>query len=80
MVHTGSRHLGEEVAEYYTKLADRCLKEQGKEVPYYLSYLEGEHKAAYLEDVRIIWQYAEWNRQCRLELFCATWFRQKVKA
>ncbi len=63
VVHTGSRHLGEEVAEYYTKLANRCLKEQGKEVPYYLSYLEGEHKAAYLEDVRIIQQYAEWNRQ-----------------
>ncbi|MDE7339331.1 MAG: RtcB family protein [Lachnospiraceae bacterium] len=63
VVHTGSRHLGEEVAEYYTKLANGCLKEQGKEVPYYLSYLEGEHKAAYLEDVRIIQQYAEWNRQ-----------------
>ena len=63
VVHTGSRHLGEEVAEYYTKLANSCLKEQGKEVPYYLSYLEGDHKAAYLEDVRIIQQYAEWNRQ-----------------
>lgn len=63
VVHTGSRHLGEEVAEYYTKLASICLKEQGKEVPYYLSYLEGDHEAAYLEDVRIIQQYAEWNRQ-----------------
>ncbi|MDE7429061.1 MAG: RtcB family protein, partial [Lachnospiraceae bacterium] len=63
VVHTGSRHLGEEVAEYYTKLANTCLKEQGKEVPYYLSYLEGDHKAAYLGDVRIIQQYAEQNRQ-----------------
>ena len=63
VVHTGSRHLGEEVAEYYTKLASICLKEQGKEVPYYLSYLEGDHEAAYLEDVRNIQQYAEWNRQ-----------------
>ena len=41
VVHTGSRHLGEEVAEYYTKLANACLKEQGREVPYYMSYLEG---------------------------------------
>ena len=63
VVHTGSRHLGEEVAEYYTKLAYTCLKEQGREVPYYMSYLEGENKAAYLEDVQIIQCYAELNRQ-----------------
>ena len=63
VVHTGSRHLGEEVAEYYTKLANTCLKEQGKEVPYYMSYLEGDNKAAYLNDVQIIQRYAEWNRQ-----------------
>lgn len=63
VVHTGSRHLGEEVAEYYTKLAYTCLKEQGREVPYYMSYLEGENKAAYLEDVQTIQCYAELNRQ-----------------
>ncbi len=63
VVHTGSRHLGEEVAAYYTKLASISLKEQGKEVPYYMSYLEGENKAAYLEDVQVIQCYAEWNRQ-----------------
>lgn len=63
VVHTGSRHLGEEVAEYYTKLANICLKERGKEVPYYMSYLEGDNKEAYLNDVRIIQRYAEWNRQ-----------------
>lgn len=63
VVHTGSRHLGEEVAEYYTKLANTCLKERGREVPYYMSYLEGENKTAYLEDVHTIQRYAEWNRQ-----------------
>lgn len=63
VVHTGSRHLGEEVAEYYTKLASDRLKAQGKEIPYYMSYLEGDDKAAYMEDVRIIQRYAEWNRQ-----------------
>lgn len=61
VVHTGSRHLGEEVAEYYTKLAARSLKEQGKEIPYYMSYLEADNKEAYVEDVRIIQRYAEWN-------------------
>ncbi len=62
-VHTGSRHLGEEVAEYYTGLASNRLKEQGVEIPYYMSYLEGDQKAAYLQDVRIIQDYAEYNRQ-----------------
>lgn len=62
-VHTGSRHLGEEVAVYYTKLANRFLKEQGKEIPYYMSYLEGDSKEEYLEDVQVIQRYAEWNRQ-----------------
>lgn len=63
VVHTGSRHLGEEVAEYYTKLANTCLKEQGKEIPYYMSYLEGDNKKEYIEDAQIIQHYAEWNRQ-----------------
>lgn len=63
VVHTGSRHLGEEVAEHYTKLASQCLKEQGKDVPYYMSYLEGAYKKEYLEDVRVIQDYADWNRQ-----------------
>ncbi|MDE7283037.1 MAG: RtcB family protein [Lachnospiraceae bacterium] len=63
VVHTGSRHLGEEVAEYYTKLANNCMKEQGKEIPYYMSYLESDNKEAYLEDVQVIQRYAELNRQ-----------------
>ena len=63
VVHTGSRHLGEEVAEYYTKFANNCLKEQGRKVPYYMSYLEGDKKEVYLEDVKIIQRYAELNRQ-----------------
>lgn len=69
VVHTGSRHLGAEVAEYYTKLAGSLLKKQDREgsegaLPsYYMSYLEGENKDAYVEDVQIIQRYAEWNRQ-----------------
>lgn len=63
VVHTGSRHIGEEVAEYYTKLASTSLKEQEPEIPYYMSYLEGEKKEAYMEDVQIIQDYAECNRQ-----------------
>lgn len=73
VVHTGSRHLGEEVAEYYTKFANDSLKEQYKEqnsetsqrvLPsYYMSYLEGSNAKVYAEDVQIIQRYAEWNRE-----------------
>lgn len=63
VVHTGSRHLGEEVAELYTRLAHMSLKERGLEIPYYMSYLEGDQKDAYVEDVRIVQDYAEQNRQ-----------------
>lgn len=63
VVHTGSRHLGEEVAEHYTKLAHTSLKAQGLEVPYYMSYLEGDEKENYTEDVQAVQDYAELNRQ-----------------
>lgn len=63
VIHTGSRHLGEEVAEYYTKLANLSLKEKGLEIPYYMSYLEGDRREAYVEDVQAVQDYAEWNRQ-----------------
>lgn len=73
VVHTGSRHLGEEVAEYYTKLANDSLKERYREqnsaasqrvLPsYYMSYLEGGNAKAYTEDVQIIQRYAERNRE-----------------
>lgn len=63
VVHTGSRHLGEEVAEHYTKLAYTSLEEQGLEVLYYMSYLEGDEKENYTEDVQTVQDYAELNRQ-----------------
>ncbi len=63
IVHTGSRHLGEEVAEYYTKLASNSLKGHKIEIPYYMSYLDGENKKAYIEDVQFIQRYADLNRQ-----------------
>ncbi|MEY8523110.1 RtcB family protein [Lachnospiraceae bacterium 38-10] len=63
VVHAGSRHLGEETAGYYTKLAHECLKDQGQDVPYYMSYLEHDNRKAYIADVQILQRYAEWNRQ-----------------
>lgn len=95
VIHSGSRHLGVEVASYYQKLAydhlngcdeeslkalKKSLKKQGREqqyaavaktlkntkktdIPYIMSYLEGEYKDAYLHDIKIIQEYASLSRQ-----------------
>ena len=62
-VHSGSRHLGQEVTEHYLKAGNRELKEKGIEVPYPLTYLKGNLKEAYLHDIEIIREYASLNRQ-----------------
>ena len=53
-VHSGSRHLGKEVTEYYLKCGQRELKEQGVEVPYELTWLTGKLKEAYLHDLQVV--------------------------
>ena len=95
VVHSGSRHLGLEVAKYYQDAAFRQCKEQAdsadaeliarlkaegrqadipKElaalrktmkpaIPRELSYLSGELLDDYLWDMRIVQEFAEWNRR-----------------
>lgn len=41
VIHSGSRHLGTAVMEYYLTTGQRHLKKQGIDVPYELVYLEG---------------------------------------
>ena len=93
VVHSGSRHLGLEVANYYQQLAEKqvCkrdsnsiqelianLKAQGRhteisselqklkatisETPKELSYLSGHLFEDYIHDMKIVQEYAEWNR------------------
>lgn len=99
VVHSGSRHLGLEVAGYYQKAGYEALnqsgpedvrelistlKEQGKEkqiesavkklratkrtaVPQELAYVEGELFQQYVEDMKIVQQFALLNRQAMME-------------
>ena len=62
MIHSGSRHLGKEVTEYYLKEGQKILKEKGEEVPYPLTYLEGELLEQYIQDVQSVTRYASLNR------------------
>lgn len=67
IVHSGSRHLGKEVAEYYLSEGQKLLKEQGETVPYELTYLTGDLMSDYLHDLEIVQKYAEFNRQIMIE-------------
>lgn len=90
IIHTGSRHLGVEVAEYYQNWAYDSLKQnhknrrnyvieslraQGREreiqkelsnlvcdIPKDLAYVGGILFDSYLHDMKIVQEYARWNR------------------
>jgi len=69
VVHTGSRHLGKQAAEYYQKLAYKELKNKSvsDKIKKNLSYLEGENFINYLRDMKIIQQFAEYNRKAIID-------------
>ena len=62
-VHSGSRHTGEEAAEYYTKIAAAGLKEKGIDIPYYQRWLTGKSAQEYIHDVQLLERYAVLNRE-----------------
>jgi RNA-splicing ligase RtcB len=66
-VHTGSRNLGKQVADYYQKLAisKRINKKTGsrERIPKNLTYLDGDDKMEYLADMNLVQKFAEINRE-----------------
>lgn len=61
-IHSGSRHLGKEVAEYYLREGQNYLKGLGAQVPYELTYLEGSLREDYLHDMQVLQEFASLNR------------------
>lgn len=59
IVHSGSRHIGMEVAELYHKKA----YEQHGDVPYEFAYATDELLTDYLHDVQLLQLYARYNRE-----------------
>lgn len=62
IVHSGSRNIGLQVAQYYQDAAFKSLGNQ-EDVPYELAYCEGELLDDYLHDMEIIQEFADWNRR-----------------
>jgi len=63
VVHSGSRHLGKEVTEYYLAEGQKYLKTNGIDIPYEITYLEGPLMDAYLHDLQIVQEFASLNRE-----------------
>lgn len=62
VVHSGSRNLGREVCEYYQNIAYKNLRDRGINLPFELSYLDGQDFADYIHDMKLVQQFAIDNR------------------
>jgi len=77
VVHSGSRHIGNEVAKWYQDKAYRLLcsgskKQIAKAIPKDLSYASGELFDDYIHDMKIIQRFAVLNRQAITEVILRT--------
>jgi len=62
IVHSGSRNIGLQVAQYYQDAAFKALGAQN-EIPYELAYCEGGLLEDYLHDMAIMQEFAALNRR-----------------
>lgn len=67
VIHSGSRHLGKEVTEHYLNEGYKLIRQRSKDIPYELTFLEGELKDAYLNDLEVVQNFAALNRRIILE-------------
>ncbi len=70
VVHSGSRHLGLEVANYYQEEGYRFLSGSANKetnIPRQLAYVSGELFEQYIHDMKIVQIYAELNRRAMMD-------------
>jgi len=67
IVHSGSRHLGYQVANYYQKLAYNTLSKINKECTKQLAYLTGQLMEDYIHDMKIVQKFAMLNRKAIMD-------------
>jgi RNA-splicing ligase RtcB len=81
VVHSGSRHLGLEVATYYQNEAWISLCDSNaQQVPKDLAYLSGSLFDDYIYDMRIIQHFANLNRQAMTDVILQEMGLTKVDA
>ncbi len=68
VIHSGSRNIGLQTAEYYQQQAIEYAQKNKIDVPRDLSYLEGKLMEDYLHDMAIMQRYAALNRDTMAEI------------
>lgn len=63
IIHSGSRHLGVEVATYYQNEAHK----QHSDIPHHLAYCSNELFEQYIHDMKIVQEFATINRQAMMD-------------
>lgn len=69
VVHSGSRHLGLEVANYYQEMAWKQLNKDS-DIPQALAYVEGQLFEDYINDMKILQKFASFNRKAMIDTIC----------
>lgn len=68
VVHSGSRHLGKQVAEHYQELGyQEMQRHKPTNINKQLAYVFGESYNEYLHDMKIVQQYALYNRRAIID-------------
>lgn len=68
VIHSGSRHLGLEVCNFYQKAGFQALCDQKAGIPKPLAYVEGELMEMYLHDMAVCQRFADLNRQAMMDV------------
>lgn len=65
IIHSGSRHLGQEVAEYYLRTGQKemQMKKEGGYASYEMTCISGGLMEDYLHDLQIMQEFARINRE-----------------
>lgn len=68
VIHSGSRHLGLEAAKFYQEEGCQALGQADRErIPRQLAYVTGSLFERYIHDMKIIQNYADWNRKAMMD-------------
>ena len=70
LLHSGSRHIGNRLAENHIKIARKLTSKEGRKVPLYLDYLaedSGEGRI-YIRDMEFAMEFARQNRFVMVEV------------
>jgi len=68
VVHSGSRHLGLQIANFYQNEGYKALAERGIHIPKPLAYVDGNLMEAYLADMKLAQEFAQLNRKAMMDI------------